>query len=251
MSDMNYTEEMIQELRFCLKAPANFIRQHCKVQHPIKGITSLEFRSYQRDLLANLKGCTRNIVLSCRQSGTSTIVSANLFWDAIFHTDQAILIVTNSDAGAKDLISKILFMYDNLPVWLRPNLTRRSKHELVFDNGSRIMAKKLSACAGKGLCLSTLYIDNLAYVNDSTAQEFWAAMEPSIVTGTKCIITSSAGYNETFWKLWQDALIGANGFYATEIKWWHVHYTDSNFEKKMIQMIGEKSWKEEYENTRP
>ena len=58
-----------------------------------------------------------NIILKSRQLGISTITAAYAVWVACFYKDKNILVIATKQDVAKNLVTKVRVMHDNLPSW--------------------------------------------------------------------------------------------------------------------------------------
>lgn len=92
-------------------------------------------------------------------SHNSTTASAFLLWFAIFHENKHILIVSNRNAGSMEMITRIEFMYEHLPHWLKPAIDADhwNMHSKWFDNGSKIDSEATTPQSGRGLSISLLF----------------------------------------------------------------------------------------------
>jgi hypothetical protein len=188
----------------------------------------------------------------------SWTAGAYLFWYAAFHFEQTVMILSNKDRNAMEMIHRIRFIYERLPMWLKPGLTDDgwNKHEVGFDNGSRIKSAPTSEDSARGFSASLLFLDEFAFVRDGVQEEFWGAVSPTFSTGGKCIICSTPnGDTNTFAQLWRGSLIetveskeiGANGFASFRVHWTEPPGRDEKFKAQEIAKIGETRWLQEYE----
>ena len=217
-----YTFEQIQELRRCQQDPVYFIRKYCRIQHPVRGAIDFELYDYQIEMIENYHNHNYNIVLSARQTGKSTVSSMYLLWFAIFNFDKEILIASNKNAGAMEMISRIQYAYMHLPMWIKPGVMEDgwNKHAIGFDNDSKIVSTATSEDSGRGLSISLLYLDEFAFVGASIAEKFWTAMAPTLATGGGCIISSTPnGDTNLFATLWRQALVEANSYKTMYVPW--------------------------------
>lgn len=193
---------------------------------------------------------TRNIVLSARQTGKSQTSGAFLLWFAMFFMDKTILIASNKNDNAMEMIKRIRFMYERMPHWLKAGVNSDgwNKHSIGFDNGSSIHSCATSENSGRGLSISMLFLDEFAHVRDTVQQEFWTSMAPTLATGGSCIICSTPnGDTELFAQLWRGAQLDTEGgFYPIEVKWNEPPGRDEKFREREIAQIGELRWKQEY-----
>lgn len=201
----------------------------------------------------------------------STVSSAFLLWYAAFHDDKTVLIASNKNATAMEMIRRIQYMYENLPHWLKPGLAEDgwNKHGIGFDNKSRIISVATSETAGRGLSISLLFLDEFAFVEPNIANEFWMAMAPTLATGGSCIITSTPnGDLNIFAQIWRAAQVqntaglgltqeqmeesartegaGSNGFYPIHIRWDEPPGRDQKFLDGEIAKLGLLVVRQEY-----
>ena len=137
----------------------------------------------------------------------------------------------------------------NLPMWLKPGISEETfnKHEIGFDNGSRILSEATSEKSGRGLSIALLYLDEFAHVAPEIQEEFWTSIEPTLSTGGNLIVTSTPnGDSDIFAQLWNGAQVQANGFTPIEIKWDEPPGRDAQFKEETIARIGELKWNQEY-----
>lgn len=220
--------------------PRKLVRQSLNKNHLknnriyIKSITSVKsvpVRCLQVDNRDHLFLCGKTLV----PTHNTSCAAAYILWKAMFEPDSTILIAANKQVQALEIMDRIRFAYENLESynWLRAGITEYNKGNIAFDNGSRIISRATSPDAGRGLSISLLYLDEFAFVHPNKAQEFWAAMRPTLSTGGSCIVTSTPNNNEDqFAQLWFGAIdvyddfgnireggLGSNEFFAIKVKW--------------------------------
>lgn len=253
-----YTSEMIEELARCVEDAEYFIDTYCQIQHPVQGSIPFKLREYQRRIISTFAGNRLSIALAPRQIGKSWIAGAFLLWFSIFHPEKTVLIASNKNENAMEMIHRVRFIYERLPHWIKPGLTDDgwNKHSCGFDNGSRIISQATTENTGRGLSISLLFLDEFAFVRDTIAEEFWTSVSPTLATGGSCIICSTPnGDTNRFAQLWRGANIpldgnsssGVNGFCPIEIKWDEPPGRDEAFKREETAKIGETRWKQEYE----
>lgn len=253
-----YTPEQVAELRKCAHDVVYFVKKYCKIQHPVKGEIPFQLYPYQENMLRTFAGERLAVVLSARQTGKSQTSAAFLLWFATFNFDKTVLIASNKNDNAMEMIYRIRFMYERLPHWLKAGVNEDgwNKHSIGFDNGSRIHSTATSENAGRGMSISLLFLDEFAFVRDTVQQEFWTSMAPTLATGGSCIIcsTPNGDYN-LFAQTWRGANIpssdrpeqGINGFVPIEVKWNEPPGRDQKFKEQEIAKIGDIRWRQEYE----
>ena len=182
---MEYTSHQVSELQKCMDDPVYFAQNYVQIQHPVRGSIPLVLYPYQVKMLRTFKDNRNSIILSARQTGKSVISSVYLLWYAIFHFEKTVLIASNKNENAMEMIYRIKFIYERLPHWLKPGLEADgyNKHSVGFDNGSRIHSQATSENTGRGMAISLLYLDEFAFVRDTIQLEFWTSVAPTLATG--------------------------------------------------------------------
>ena len=170
-----------QEYLKCAKDPAYFMRKYCYIQHPTRGRILFNLYPFQDKILHLFKDNQYNIVLKSRQLGISTLSAAYSLWLMIFHKDKNVLALATTQATARNLVTKVIFMYDQLPKWLRLPSVEKNKLSLRLKNGSRIAAKSSNADAARSEAVSLLLIDEAAFIDN--IDETFTAAQQTLATG--------------------------------------------------------------------
>jgi hypothetical protein len=248
--ETEFTTEQLIELQRCSNDPVYFTNNYIKIQHPVKGAIPFKLYDYQENIMRVYQGEQYVVLMSARQTGKSETSAAYLLWYAIFQDNKTILIASNKNSNAMEMIVRIKFMYENLPHWLKPGVQDDawSKHELGFDTGSRIISTATSESSGRGMALSLLYLDEFAFVKPNIQEEFWTSISPTLSTGGSCIISSTPnGDVNLFAQLWRGALVKANGFASIYVPWDAPPGRDDEFKQKQIAKLGLNKWLQEFE----
>ena len=164
------------EYKKCVKSPVYFIRKYCYIQHPTKTRMLFDLYGYQENAIGDFESHQLNIILKGRQIGISTVVSCYALWMMLFHKDKNVTVISTKEETAKNIIIKVKFAYDRLPVWLRHPLLENNKLSLRFENGSQIKAQTSSENAARSEALSLLILDEAAFIK--SAREIWVAAAP-------------------------------------------------------------------------
>lgn len=256
-----FTPEMLLEYKKCMEDPIYFCKNYIYIQHPTRGQQLFGLYDYQEEILNNYVNNRFNILLSARQTGKTETTAAYILWFAIFHKSKKILIVSNKSSNAMDIIERIQFAYEELPVWLKPGIDANNwnKHKCQFDNNSVIRAEATTETSGRSKSISLLYCDELAFVPEHIQEAFWSAILPTLATGGDCIISSTPnGDSDKFAELWRTAELGDSvgsedefgsdlKFKPKWIKWDMPPDRDENFKQAQIKLLGERQWLQEYE----
>lgn len=243
-----YAPDQITEMAKCMVDPVYFIQKYVKIQHPSKGKVPFKMFDYQIRMVEGFLADRFCITKVGRQMGKTTVIAAYLLWFATFKPDKVVLVASNKNSNAMEIMARITFAYEELPMWLKAGVKYGTKHSLEFDNGSKIISSATTENTGRGLSISLLMLDELAFVKRSIQYEMWTALAPTLSTGGSCIISSTPnGDNELFADLWHGAELDTNGFRAIPVEWDEHPDRDASFKEDMIGKVGELMWKQEYE----
>jgi hypothetical protein len=234
----NIKDIIKHEFKKCAVDPVYFLSKYCYIQHPVRGKTLFDLYDYQKNTLNEFQDFDYNIVLKGRQIGISTLVAGYALYMMLFQNDRNILVIATKQETAKNLVTKVRYMHQNLPVWLRENDPENNKLSMRFSNGSQIKAVASSKDAGRSEALSLLIIDECAFVDDIDI--IWTAASSTLSTGGKAILLSTPnGVGNFFHKMWQGAEAGTNGFHPILLDW-RVHpERDQSWRDRQTEIMGE------------
>jgi|TARA_B110000881_G_scaffold90274_1_gene79239 hypothetical protein len=245
-----WTKDELIEYKKCLDDPKYFAREYCKVIHLDKGLIPFDLYPYQEKMFDSFTSHRFNIVLACRQSGKSIAVVAYLLWYVIFKGEQVVGILANKNAIAREMLSRITLMLENLPFFLQPGCTTLNKGSIGFSNNSRIIAAATSSSSIRGMSLNLVYLDEFAFVEN--AAEFYTSTYPVISSGktSKIIITSTAnGIGNMYHKLYEGSIQGTNEFTPTRVDWWDVPGRDEKWKSMTIENTSQLQFDQEFGNS--
>jgi hypothetical protein len=245
-----WTKELIQEYYKCSKDPVYFAEKYCKVISLDRGLVPFNLYPYQQKMFEQFNEHRFNIVLACRQSGKSISACAYLLWFALFHSEKTVAVLANKGATAREMLSRITLMLENIPFFLQPGCKALNKGSIEFSNNSRILAAATSGSSIRGLSVNLLYLDEFAFVE--RANEFYTSTYPVVSSGkdTKIIVTSTAnGIGNTFYKIWEGAIQGVNEFNPFRVDWWDVPGRDENWKQQTIANTSQLQFDQEFGNT--
>jgi len=204
----------------CAASPAYFMRKYCYIQHPKRGRIQFNLYPFQDKVLTLFQENSYSIVLKSRQLGISTLSAGYSLWMMLFNEDKNILCIATKQETAKNMVTKVKFMYDSLPSWLKEKQkpSEDNKLTLRLRNGSQIKATSASSDAGRSEAVSLLIIDEAAFINN--IGEIWASAQQTLATGGGCIALSTPfGTGNWFHKTWVAAELGDNSFLPIRLPW--------------------------------
>jgi hypothetical protein len=222
ISSQSLKDIIRDEYKKCAQDPVYFMRKYCYIQHPKKGKMLFDLYPFQEQCLYDFRDHDRNIILKSRQLGISTLSAGYTLWLMIFHEDKNCLTIATRQEVARNLVTKVRVMYDNLPNWLKVNAqsTEDNKLSLRLTNGSQVKASSTSPSAGRSESVSLLIIDEAAFIDTNTIEELWGGLQQTLATGGKCIMLSTPnGMGNFFHRMWQKAEEGSNNFNTIKLHW--------------------------------
>jgi hypothetical protein len=233
-----------------MKSPSYFAKKYCKIISLDKGLVKFDLYPYQEKMFEAFNEHRFNIVLACRQSGKSISACAYLLWFALFNSEKTIAVLANKGATAREMLSRITLMLENIPFFLQPGCKALNKGSIEFSNNSRVLAAATSGSSIRGLSVNLLYLDEFAFVE--RASEFYTSTYPVVSSGkdTKVIVTSTAnGIGNQFHKIWEGAVQGINEFKSFRVDWWDVPGRDKNWKEQTIANTSQLQFDQEFGNT--
>ncbi len=207
-----------QEYIKCAKDPAYFMRKYCYIQHPTRGRILFNLYPFQEKVLHLFRDNQFLITLKSRQLGISTLAAGYSLWLMVFHKDKNVLALATTQATARNLVTKVQFMYDQLPKWLRLQAVEKNKLSLRLKNGSKIQAKSSNSDAARSEAVSLLLIDEAAFIDN--IEETFTAAQQTLATGGQCMALSTPnGIGNWFHSTYAKAETGENSFVPIKLPW--------------------------------
>jgi hypothetical protein len=220
MEEKSLKQIVREEYIKCSQNPAYFMKKYCQIQHPKRGRMPFNLYKFQEQVLTLFQENPYSIVLKSRQLGISTLAAGYSLWLMIFHEDKNVLCIATKQETAKNMVTKVKFMYESLPSWLKFSTKpdEANKLTLRLPNGSQIKAVGASADAGRSEAVSLLIIDEAAFIHN--IGEIWASAQQTLATGGGCIALSTPyGTGNWFHQTWVAAEMGDNSFLPIRLPW--------------------------------
>ena len=236
MSDLK--KVIRQEYLKCAQDPVHFMRKYCYIQHPQRGRIQFNLFPFQDKVLTLWRDNPYSIILKGRQLGISTLSAGYSLWLMIFHKDKNILCIATKQDTAKNMVTKVKFMYENLPSWLKIDAPENNKLTLRLANGSQIKATSASSDAGRSEAVSLLLIDEAAFIEN--IGEIWASAQQTLATGGGCIALSTPyGTGNWFHQTWSRAEAGENDFLPIKLPWYVHPERDQTWRDRQDELLGD------------
>lgn len=245
-----WDKDQLTEYMKCSQDPVYFAKEYVKVIHVDRGLVPFDLYPYQEDMFKHFRENRFSIVLACRQSGKSISSIAYLLWYILFHSEKTVAILANKGATAREMLSRMTLMLENIPFFLQPGCKALNKGSIEFSNNSKVIAAATSASSIRGFSANIIMLDEFAFVE--RAAEFYASTYPVISSGkeTQVIITSTAnGVGNQFYKIWESAMQGTSDFKPFRVDWWDVPGRDEEWKRLTVSNTSELQFQIEFGNT--
>tara|TARA_R110000772_G_scaffold97353_1_gene196543 strand:+ start:2224 stop:3804 length:1581 start_codon:yes stop_codon:yes gene_type:complete len=223
----------------CATDPIYFMKKYCYIQHPQRGRIQFQLYPFQEKVLKLFQDNPYSIILKSRQLGISTLGSGYSLWLMLFFENKNVLALATTQATARNLVSKVQFMYENLPSWLKIGHEENNKLSLKLTNGSKIQAKSSSPDAARSEAVSLLVVDEAAFIDNIA--ETWASAQQTLATGGGAIVLSTPyGTGNWFHKMWEDAENSLESAFLPIRLPWQVHpERDQSWRDKQDTLLGD------------
>jgi len=160
----------------------------------------------------------------------------------LFNESKNVLCIATKQDTAKNMVTKVTFMYNNLPSWLREPIRppEENKLTLKFNNGSQIKAVSAAEDSGRSEAVSLLLIDEAAFIEG--VDKIWASAQQTLATGGGCIAMSTPyGTGNWFHRTWVKAELNErdNQFLPIKLPWYVHPERDEEWRRKQDELLGD------------
>lgn len=128
-------------------------------------------------------------VLKSRQIGFSWLVAAYATWTALYHEGAVVLLFSQGELEAGELLGKCKTIHQYLPRHLQGVVVKENIKTLEFKNGSRIMAFPSTKDAGRGQTATLAIQDEADFHENADANT--EALKPTLDAGGQLIQCST------------------------------------------------------------
>ena len=237
----------LDELIKCQQDPIYFIEHYCKIVSLDKGEILFKLYDCQKDKVKAILDNRFVLNMESRQSGKTQTASACILWYVVFNDSKNVAILANKAAAAREVLSRVRYMYERLPKWMQHAVITYNKGDIELENGSKVFTAATSSSAVTGKSCSWVHIDEAALVANNVAEDFMTSAWPTISSGTTTKFTMSTtprGYNH-FYKIWTDSENGLNKFIRIRIDWWQIPWRDEKWLAEQRSVLGELKFNQE------
>lgn len=242
-----FTPEEVQEIVKCQNDPIYFIEQYCHIVSLDKGLIKFKLYDCQKKKVEVILNNRKVVLMEGRQQGKTITSAACILWYTLFQESKTVAILANKGSAAREVLDRYQIMYEHLPIWMQQGVRTWNKGNVELENGSKVFTAATTASGIRGKSVNWLYIDEAAIIPNNVAEEFFASVYPTISAGTttKILLTSTPlGYNH-FWKFWNEAEKGKNGFIHHFIPYWEIPGRDETWAEEQRKTLGEVKFNQE------
>ena len=243
----DFTQEQIKEYLKCQDDPIYFIENYCHIVTLDNGLQLFKLYECQKKKVDIIVNERKVILMEGRQQGKTVTAAACILHYTIFNADKTVAIMANKTASAREVLLRYQTMYENLPIWMQQGVKTWNKGDVELENNCRVFTAATTTSGIRGKSVNWLYIDEAAIIPNNVADEFFASVYPTISAGetTKILLTSTPlGYNH-FWKFWNEAEKGTNGFVSHFIPYTDIPGRDEAWAEEQLKLLGELKFTQE------
>ena len=247
--ELQYTEEQVKEILKCSEDPTYFIKTYMKIVNVDHGLVPFDMWSFQEDMVRTFHENRFSICKMPRQVGKTTTSAGYMLWCVLFQENFNIAILANKGSLAREILGRIQYAYEYLPIWLQQGIKVWNKGNFELENGSKINAYATSGAGVRGGSYNLIFLDEFAFVPKNMADDFFTSTYPVISSGktTKVIIVSTPFGLNHFYKMWVDATEGRSTYKPLEIHWSQVPGRDEAWRVETIRNTSEEQFRQEFE----
>lgn len=244
---VEFTPDNVQEYIKCSQDPIYFIEKFCYIVTLDHGLQLFNLYDCQKKKIDVIHNNRRVILMEGRQQGKTTTSAAYILWYTLFQPNKNVAILANKKDAAREVLDRYQTMYEMLPKWMQQGVLTWNKGDIELENGSKVFTAATGKSGIRGKSVNLLYVDEAAIIPNNVAEEFFTSVYPTISAGqtTKILLSSTPlGYNH-FWKFWNDAENGRNGFVPLFIPYWEIPGRDKAWADEQRAMLGELKYNQE------
>jgi len=205
----------------------------------------ITLRPYQKDILLKLKESGNLLLLSPRQSGSSTLLSIYLLWYCIYKSsmNSYILIHDNMLCNVVHLIELIKIYCNKLPSFFNFNIYKSTNSFLQFNKNSTVISSYIPNTYKNDIDI--LMIDNFSNMNTLYLDKLYKRLDDNKININRYIYSSCKSN-----KLLNDLYNDDNTFDSLIISISDIDFMNNDkFKNDMIRMIGKDSFENEYNSS--
>lgn len=254
----DWTSDMAVELIKCKDNILYFAENYFYIINLDEGKQKIKLYQPQKKILKSLDKNRFVVVCSSRQAGKTTLVCIYALWYTLFNDDKRVVIVANKEGTAINILKRVALAYKQLPNWLKSGVKQFAKKEIIFANDSSIAISTTTASSIRGESINCLIVDELAHIENTIAEEFWASVIPTISSSMKTkvfAVSTPKGTNNLFHRIYMSAINNTDydnnmKWQAEKIHWYELPNRGKKWKEAQIALLGgdEQLFEQEFNN---
>lgn len=152
-----FTAAMVEELRRCQEDIIYFAENFFYVITLNEGKRRIQLYEPQKRVLRSLVNNRFVSLLSCRQSGKTTLLTIFVLWMICFNDDYRAAIVANKESTAINIFKRVRMAYEQLPNYLKPGVKDYAKTGMTLGNDSSILVSTTTTTSIRGDTLNCVH----------------------------------------------------------------------------------------------
>ena len=247
--ELQYTEEQVKEILKCSEDPLYFVKNYVKIVNVDHGLVPFTMWPFQEDMVTTFHNNRFSICKMPRQVGKTTTAAGYMLWSVLFQENYNIAILANKGSLAREILGRIQYAYEYLPLWLQQGIKVWNKGNIELENGSKINAYATSSAGVRGGTYNLIFLDEFAFVPKNMEDDFFTSTYPVVTSGktTKVIVVSTPYGLNHFYKMWIDASEGRSLYKPLEVHWSQVPGRDAKWKEETIRNTSEEQFRQEFE----
>ena len=232
--EVQWTPELIEEYVKCANNVEYFVETYMQIINVDKGLIPFKPYAYQKKMLRTMAKERYTIIATARQAGKSTTTCGFILWYILFHPEKTVALLANKGDTAREILGRIQLAYQHLPDWLQQGVTEWNKGSFELENNSRVIAAATSSDNIRGYSINLLFIDEASFVDNWDS--FFTSVFPTITSGTetKVVLVSTPNGLNHFYKTWEGAKRGDNGYVPILVHWTDVPGRDEAWKQATL-----------------
>jgi len=244
---ISFTQEQLEEYVKCAEDPIYFVNNYCQIVTLDDGLQPFKLYPCQVNKINVIHRNRMVILMEGRQQGKTTTSAAYILWYTLFQEAKTVAILAHKASAAREVLDRYQIMYELLPKWMQQGVVTWNKGDVELENRSKVFTSATTTSGIRGKTVNMLYIDETSIIPNNIAEAFFASVYPTISSGsdTKILLSSTPlGYNH-FWKFWNDAEHGRNGFIPLFIPYSEIPGRDKAWADNQHRLLGDLKFNQE------
>jgi len=244
---ISFDKDQLEEYMKCAEDHIYFISNYCYIVTLDDGLQKFNLYPCQVNKLNVIHNNRMVILMEGRQQGKTTTSAAYILWYTLFQANKSVAILANKASAAREVLDRYQVMYEMLPKWMQQGVVTWNKGDIELENGSKVFTSATTTSGIRGKSVNMLYVDEAAIIPNTVAEQFFTSVYPTISAGqtTKILLSSTPlGYNH-FWKFWNDAEKGRNGFVPLFIPYTEIPGRDEKWAAEQHKLLGDLKFNQE------